>query len=450
MEGILEAATTSLNGPKGLELLRWGYRIKNNPLTTYQKMHEAFGDMVWMPWPGKVCLFVYHPDQISYVLKENHTNYSKGNQYDELKPLLGEGLLTSEGELWRKERRIMAKQFHGAAIDEYIKVISAVTTEKLNDLPVGEVDVSPVFNRLALDLAGQIFFGADVEHFSSSISQGLTYEMEKVNERMRSAFSFPLAFPTPENLRRRKILFDMDKVVEKIMSGPSDNKTNILSSLMKSGDLPKKQIRDEVMTLLMAGHETTSNLLTWVAWYLALHPSWQEEIRKEMDGTGKGVSEIGRADFLSLPRLKAVIDETLRLMPPVPAFARMTNETDVIGGVTVPAGVTVVCQPWVTQRDARWWKDPLTWNPERFIERQVLRDDCTFFPFARGPRACIGEELARAEAMLIVAALVQNFEWSLSPGFVPHPVHHLTLQSKNGMKIVLKKRFSVDRKVVGT
>ncbi len=435
MEAILE--NKQLQGATGIDLYRWGFRIKNNPLKTYVDMHETFGDMVWMPWPGKTCLFVYHPDLISYVLKENHVNYTKGGQYDELKPLLGEGLLTSEGELWRNERRVMAKQFHNPAIEDYTKIILDVTSRKLN-MPSGEFDMAIVFNRLALDLAGQIFFGADVDQFSESISEGLTYEMEKVNERMRSALNFPLAFPTPENMKRRKILKNMDAVVASIMKNPSEGKTNVLSSLMKSGEIPDKQIRDEVLTLLMAGHETTSNLLTWITWYLSLYPSWQTEVREELKLTGKKASELTRKDFVNLPKLRAVIDETLRLMPPVPAFARMTMKPDVIGGIDVPANVTVVCQPWVTQRDGRWWKDPLAWTPERFIDRPVLRDDCTFFPFARGPRSCIGEELARTETVLIIAKLVELYEWTLVPGFVPEPVHHLTLQSKNGMKILLK------------
>lgn len=436
MEGFM---TGNVTAPGGLELLQWGLRIKNDPLKTYQKLHEKYGDLAWMPWMGKRCLFVYHPDLIAHVLKNNHTNYSKGGQYDELKPLLGEGLLTSEGELWREERKVMAKQFHQPAIDEYVKTISRITEEKLI-LENGETDISKIFNRLALDLAGQLFFGADVDAFSDSISEGLSYEMEKVNERIRSAFAFPLSVPTPENRKRRKFFSGMDKIIYGIMDKPSGGKMNVLSSLMKSGEIPNKQIRDEVMTLLMAGHETTSNLLTWMTWFLALHPSWQAELREEILLTGKKASELSRGDFMGMKKMKAVIDETLRLMPPVPAFARMSKAPDTIGGFDIPAGVTVVTQPWVTQRDPRWWKDPLTWSPERFIDRPEKRDDFTFFPFARGPRSCIGEELARTETILIIAAMVEKYDWALAPGFVPQPVHHLTLQSKNGMKLVLRKR----------
>ena len=429
----------AVSSPGAWELLQWGMRIKKDPLKTYQELHHKFGDMAWMPWMGKRCLFVYHPDLIAHVLKNNHTNYSKGHQYKDLKPLLGNGLLTSEGELWREERRVMAKQFHQPAIEEYIKTISRITEKKLH-FTDGEIDISREFNRLALDLAGQLFFGADVDGFSESISEGLNYEMEKVNARIRSAFAFPLSVPTPENRKRLKILKNMDDIVYGIMKNPSEGKTNVLSSLMKSGEIPSRQIRDEVMTLLMAGHETTSNLLTWITWYLALHPSWQNELREEILLTGKKASELTRNDFPAMTKMRAVIDETLRLMPPVPAFARMSKEPDIIGGFEIPAGVTVVCQPWVTQRDARWWKDPESWTPERFFGRTEKRDDFTFFPFARGPRSCIGEELARTETVLIMSSLIENYEWTLAPGFVPQPVHHLTLQSKNGMKLVLQKR----------
>ena len=426
-------------GARGLELLNWGYRIKRDPLKTYLELHEAFGDMAYMPWPGKPCLFVYHPDLIGYVLRENHTNYAKGDQYAELKPLLGEGLLTSEGELWRGQRREMARQFHPAAIDSYVEIITKLTGEKLRSVG-SETDISKVYNRLALDLAGQIFFGADVDHFSESISSGLAYEMEKVNLRMRSAFAFPLRFPTPENLRRRRILARMESVVQEIMRNPDQSKANVLSSLLRSGDISPKQVRDEVLTLLMAGHETTSNLLTWVSWFLSLHPSWQGELFEELRATGKRARELHRKDLELLPKMKAVIDETLRLMPPVPAIGRMNRERDTLGGFELEAGVTVVAQPWVTQRDPRWWKDPRDWTPERFIGRVERPGDFTFFPFARGPRSCIGEELARTEAMLILATMIESYEWNLAPGFVPRPVHHLTLQSRNGLLIQLRRR----------
>lgn len=430
-ESKMEALIThnQLTGPNPWELLIWGLKIKNDPLRTYQEIHRTFGDMAWMPWFRKKCLFLYRPDLIGHVLKENNTNYTKGDQYNELRPLLGDGLLTSEGELWRKERRVMAKQFHQAAIDDYVMTIRTLSEEKLK-LPEGEIDISHVFNSLALDIAGQIFFGADVDQFSEEISEGLKYEMEKVVDRIRSAVNFPLNVPTPENLKRRAILRKMDAVVNGIMENPANTRPNVLSSLMKSGEIPAKQIRDEVMTLLMAGHETTSNLLSWITWYLALYPSWQKELREELRESG------GNPKLM--PQFQAVMNETLRLMPPVPAIARMAIKDDVIGGFEVPAGTTVVCQQWVTQRDARWWKEPLVWDPNRFINRTERKDDFTFFPFARGPRGCIGEELARAETVLIMAEMVGRYEWGLKPGFSPRPVHHLTLQSKNGMKIVLK------------
>jgi cytochrome P450 len=188
----------------------------------------------------------------------------------------------------------------------------------------------------------------------------------------------------------------------------------------------------------MAGHETTSNLLTWITWYLALNPSWQKKLRDELLSSGKKAQELTKSDFSRLPKLRAVIDETLRLMPPVPAFARMSKGKDTIGGFDIDAGVTVVCQPWVTQRDPKWWKEPLVWNPERFIGRPEKRDDFTFIPFARGPRSCIGEDLARTETIIIMSAFLERYEWSLVPGFIPQIVHHLTLQSKNGMKLKLK------------
>jgi cytochrome P450 len=280
-----------------------------------------------------------------------------------------------------------------------------------------------------------------MENFVGTIGKGLEYETEKVNKRIRSPFNIPLFIPTPENMRRRHTIKEMYQVVEKIMQEDQEGKPeNILSKLIKAGEINPRQIRDEVMTLLLAGHETTSNNLMWTTWFLARFPEWQFAILDELKEFGKKAQDLVREDLPKLKVLRSVLQESLRLMPPAPVIARNNIEEDIIGGYYVPKDTTVVCQQWVTQRDERFWPDPLTYKPERFIDRVDKRDDYSFFPFARGPRACIGEEMAMVEASFILASFVERFAWSLKEGFEPQPVHNLTLQSRNGMWLELSSR----------
>jgi cytochrome P450 len=440
MEAVLNRPTKA-PGPGPFELLRWGTRIKRDPLPTYEALQEAFGDYAWCPWPNKICLFVWDPEGIAHVLRNNHTNYEKTFQYEELKPLLGEGLLTSNGELWRHQRKIMAKQFHAGAIDEYMGPIQALTEGLLEALPEGELDVDDVFSALTLQIAGQIFFGAEVGPFTDVIGKGIVEETYDVSQKIRSAFALPLSLPTPANIRRRRRISAMQAVVESIIRGDqSGRRENVLSKLVAAGDISHEQIRDEVMTLLLAGHETTSNNLVWTCWFLARYPEWQERILQELHTTGKPVRELGREELGGLTVLRSVVKESLRLMPPVPAFARTAIADDTVGGYHVPAGTTVVIQPWVTHRLERLWKDPLRFDPARFFERAERRDDCAFIPFARGARSCIGEDLAMVEASYILASLVEKFDWRLRDGFEPRPIHSLSLQSENGLLLELRRR----------
>lgn len=429
-------------GPKGFsELARWGKEIQKDPLPTYERMHREFGDLAYCPWPGKICLFVWHPKDIGHVLKDNHTNYHKTEQYEEMRPLLGQGLLTSNGELWRHQRKLMAKQFHASSIDSYATPIKLLIDRSLGHLTPGQVDIENFFKALTMEIAGEIFFGSKVDNFISTIGAGLEYESEIVNRRIRNPFNIPLYIPTPENIKRKFTIARMNKVVNKIMDEDQRNKPeNVLSKLVKDGEISRKQIRDEVMTLLLAGHETTSNNLMWTTWFLARYPQCQTAILDELNGLNKKASDLVRTDLPSLKVLRSVLLESLRLMPPAPVIARNNIEDDVIGGFHVPKDTSIVCQQWVTHRDERFWPDPTAYKPERFIDRPDKRDDYSFFPFARGPRACIGEEMAMVEACLILASMVERYSWKLKDGFEPIPVHHLTLQSRNGMWLELRSR----------
>lgn len=441
MEAVFDQQ--NLPGPAGLELWTWALRIKWDALSTYTALHENYGDAFYLDWINTPCFFLSNPDGVAHVLKSNHTNYMKKNFYTQIKPLLGEGLLTSNGEMWRNQRKLVAQQFHGKAIDGYVDSIRNLIDEQIENLPDGLINVDETYASLTLRMAGRIFFGAEVNGFVQTIGENLSREMGNISESIRSLFTLSLMIPTPSNLRRKRNLRAMKEVVQKIIQdNQGKSARNVLGKLKAHGGMTDKIIQDEVMTLLLAGHETTSNHLMWTTYFLALHPEWQNRILNELRESGKKASELNRVDLDELKILRSVLHEALRLMPPVPGIARTAIEDDLICGLPIKAGTTVMIHPWVLHRSEQHWKNALSFEPERFFHRSKNSEDYTFIPFARGPRGCIGEDLAMVEASLILARMVESFEWKLSPGFYPIPIHQLTLRSSNGMWLKLKKRVS--------
>ncbi|MBA2404447.1 MAG: cytochrome P450 [Bdellovibrionales bacterium] len=427
-------------GPKGLELLKLGMMFQNDPLSTYDYIHRTYGDVVWCPWPNRNVVFLFHPDDLKRVMKDNQSNYTKSSEYSHMKPLLGEGLLTSDGEKWKNQRKIMAKEFHPPRIEEYFPQISKRIQSTLQELDQQQnktFDVTGPLSKLTFQIAGEIFFGANVAQFSHEAREALENETIRMNKRMRRAFNIPFGIPTPENCKGKKSVATLDNIVSSIMeSGESENSFNVLRKLMnQTPALEKNVIRDEVMTLLLAGHETTSNSLTWTLMYLCQHPEWQVKLQNELKDLGKSAAELSLSDMTVLKTFRSVIQEAIRLMPPIPAIGRKTIKSDILGGHEVGPNVSVSFFPIVTHRDPRFWEEPMTFKPERFMDRKDRKDDFTYFPFARGARACIGEELAMVESILILAHFVEGKNWTMADNFKPQPVHHLTLRSANGLSV---------------
>lgn len=440
MEALL-SHSNQLTGPGFLQLLLWALRIKWDALPAYTAIHEQHGDYVWCPWVNRPCFLVAHPDGIAHVLKDNHTNYEKKTFYTQLAPLLGEGLLTSNGEKWREQRRLMANLFHTKSIDAYLHPIHLLIDESLNPLKDGLINIEDVYSGLTMRMAGRIFFGAEVNGFVKTIGKGLADELNNVTDDIRSFFTVPMHIKIPRNIKRMRNLHSMNEVVKQIMNEVETTKSdNILSRLKNESHLDDRIVRDEVMTLLLAGHETTSNHLMWTTYFLALHPEWGDKILEELRDLGKKASELNREDLNQLKVLRSVLKESLRLRPPIPGIARTSIDEDFIAGHKISPGTTVLIHPWVVHHHERFWPKALQFKPERFFDRAERKDDFHFIPFARGPRGCIGEELAMVEASFVLAQMVETFSWGLAPSFEPKPTHQLTLRSKNGMWVELKRR----------
>lgn len=415
-------------GPRGSELLKVGKLIQEDSLAGHKLLQKAYGDFVFCPWPNRLSLFVFSPSAVKHVLKDNHNNYVKSREYEHMKPLLGNGLLTSNGELWRRQRKVMAKEFHQARLDLYRQHIE-FEVERLISFWSKKtlLDVSEGLTDFTFRIAGKVFFGTDLGDQSSAAKQALDYETQLVNRRIRRTLNFPRSFPLPENMRGARAVKHLKGIVEKVIEqgSPDDNVLGRLAQFRDSEGNPMQGnlLRDEIMTLLLAGHETTSNALSWSLYLLAGSPKWQDELRNDSTGA------VARACF----------QEAIRLYPPAPIIARMSLQDDVIDGNFVPASMSVMTSPWVTQRDPRYWENANEFDPSRFLEQKIPQDG-RYFPFALGPRACIGESLAMLEGEVALYNLVRAFEFKRQSNFIPNPAHHVTLRSDNGVWLELKRR----------
>ncbi len=429
MEAILKMAKMNgAPGPRGMELLRVGKRIQEAPLKMFEYLRDEYGDFVYCGWPTHPSLFIYDPKDIGRILKDNHTNYQKGPEYKEMAPLLGRGLLLSEGELWRKQRQVMAKEFHKARLLEYSPAIQE-ETERMLDLwhkeGAGIRNLAHDMTDVTFRIATRIFFGITPEADADLVKHSLEDELTRANRRNRRMFNLPRWFPIEENRKGEAAIKYLNGLITPILNGASKHPTqaNVLKRLLDA-NVPQDLVRDEVMTLMLAGHETTSAALTWTLYLLATHPEWQEKIREDQSG------QVARM----------CLKEGMRLYPPAAVVSRVAKEEDVLCGRTVPPGISLVISQWAVHRDERFWEAPTEFRPMRFENGEEGIDDYTYFPFARGPRACIGEELAMIEAETLLRAMVNKFSFGVKDGYVPVPEHYITIRAKGGMHLNVTPR----------
>ena len=422
---------------------------RRDPLKFLRWAAREYGDVVrFDAWPFIVHV-LHHPDHIKHVLQDNNRNYWKGNLMRRVKPLIGEGLFTSEGDFWRRQRRLAQPAFHHQRIEGFVTLMSTAGARMLDGWETAAAQGSPIdlmeqMSRVTLRVVGQALFGVDLIGEAAGVGRAMLSALQFVSEEAFSLFQSWLIVPTPRNLRFRRARAALDRVVFDIIdrrrsAGGGDD---LLAMLMAARDeetgegMSARQLRDEIMTLMLAGHETTAVTLAWACLLLAQHPEVGDSVRCE-------VAKVlgGRAPELAdLPRLeltRRVIDETLRLYPPVAVISRETYAADEIDGYAIPAKSGVMLSPYVTHRHPAFWDDPERFDPERFTPEQVAaRPRFAYFPFSGGPRLCIGNEFALMEAQILLAMIMQRYRVEVAPG---HTVQHeirVTLRPRQPMLMV--------------
>ena len=417
-----------------------------DPLAVFSGWAREFGDIFYYRAGWIHVYFLNSPELIESVLVTNQQNFRKDRVIQNSRWFLGQGLLTSEGGEWLRQRRLSQPAFHRERLALYARIINACAEEMLDSWKDGENrDVHQEMMQLTLRVVAKVLSSVDVKNESKEVAAALNLLMKHSSGARMLLPPWVRYLPLPFLIRVRRAVRQLDEVVYRIIRerrrSENDN-GDLLSMLMSARDedgsrMTDRQLRDEVMTFLLAGHETTALSLSW-AWYLlsenqAVEVKLHEELCRVLDGKNPS--------FEDLPRLcytEAVVKESVRLYPPAWSLARTAAEDFEIGGYLVPAGSNVVMSQWIMHRDPRFFPSPEQFDPGRWFEEHTQRlPRFAYFPFGGGPRYCVGASFAMMEATLLLAAIAQRFRLRMVPGHKVVPVPSITLRPKYGIKMSL-------------
>jgi cytochrome P450 len=425
-----------------------------DPLAFLVDLARRYGDIARVALGPETLYLFNHPDLIRDVLVTNHRNFHKGRGLERAKMLLGTGLLTSEDELHRRQRRLAQPAFHRQRVAAYGATMASLGAARRDRWQDGAVlDVHREMMALTLAIVGKTLFDADVEHEAGEIGAALTTTFEAFNVSFFLPFGELLErLPLPATLRFRKARGRLDSTIYRLIderrrSGRDHG--DLLSMLVLAhdtegdgGGMSDVQLRDEAMTIFLAGHETTANALTWTWYLLSQHPDVESRFHAEID-SALGSRRPTADDVPRLPYTRMVLAESMRLYPPAWILGRRALSAFEVNDYEIPARSIVLMSQYVTQRDARWFPEPDRFDPDRFgPDQQATRPKFAYFPFGGGPRVCIGEQFAWMEGVILLATIAQRWKLRLVPG---HPVALqpiITLRPKFGMRMMVVSRSS--------
>ncbi len=371
----------------------------------------ALGDVVRLPVPGKHVLLVTHPRDVRRVMVTNSGNYKKSYDYKVLSRLIGDGLITSEGEVWQRDRRLQQPLFHGKALEQFFSTIAACTDAMVSRWKAGEqLRFDAEATRYALHVIGERLLSLDIREWSEEISHHFDICQHQIVARATSLVDLARVLPTPGESRFRKSLAELRRIVEHLLelrSRSREDRLDMFSVLSESGQ-SRERLRDQFLTMAMAGHETSAVALAWTYLCLSEDSAVDEAVARE---ASEALARPMTLDTLErLPLATQAIQESLRLFPPVAIMGREALEDDELGGFRFKGGTVIALSPYATHRRPDFWERPEAFEPARFSpERSSAREPGTYVPFALGPRGCIGQHLALQELQVAVARISSRF-----------------------------------------
>ncbi len=421
------------------------------------RVRSEYGDVARYRLGTLNAYLISHPDGVRRVLQENVKNYTKDHfSYRMVSWVMGNGLISSQGSFWLRQRRLAQPAFHKNRIAAMGRLMTEATREMMQQWESHAASGEPLsivreMMQLTLRVLGDTLFGLSVTPHAETVARSFEVMNEQIITRGRNLQLLPPVLPTRYDRELRAAIRALDTVVYNIIAErrrSNEDSGDLLSMFILARDdetgekMDDKQLRDEVLTMLFAGHETTATTLSWAWALLDQHPAEEARLHAELDEVLGGRLPTVE-DLPRLPYTRMVMEETLRLYPPAYVYSRKVQQDDVIGGYQIPAGSLVDISPWVTHRHPDFWEAPDTFRPERFSAEQVAqRSRSAYFPFSYGPHQCIGNNFAMMEAQLILASVAQHYRLRCVPGYQPTPEPLITLRPKGGLPMLLQRRSS--------
>ena len=416
--------------------------LGSDPLAVFTGWAHEFGDMFYYRAGWIHVYFLNHPDLIESVLISQSQNFAKDKVIQNSRWFLGQGLLTSEGSEWRRQRRLCQPAFHRGRLSSYGQTMGAYSEEMMTTWPDGEVrDIHQEMMQLTMRIVAKVLFSVEVSEDAQKIAAALNLLMRHTSG-LRMIMPPPLRhIPLPALVRVKRAVHELDEIVNRIIRrrrASGEDTGDLLSMLMSARDedgsaMTDRQLRDEIMTFLLAGHETTAVSLSWTWYLLSQHPEASQKLRQELNELLQGRTP-QLEDLLHLPYTDKVIKESMRLYPPAWSLARTTVKATEIGGYRIPVGANVVMSPWIMHRDRRFFENPEQFDPDRWsgqAAQQLPR--FAYFPFGGGSRLCIGASFAMMETNILLATIAQRFQLHLIPGHPVTPQPGITLRPRHGI-----------------
>ena len=433
-------------GPKGTLLGGNLAELRRDALGLYTRCAREFGDVSTLRFGLRRVYLINHPDLIESVLVTNARNWVKHYALKMNRLLLGDGLLTSDGDAWLRQRRLLQPLFHRDRLAGYGAVMVELAERVADSWRDGETrDLRADMTRLTLEIIAQALFGSGLTAKAGGIDAALREVGRSFNRRVASVIILPESVPTPANLRMRRAVRRLDEVLYDLIRQRKETggRDDLLSLLMQArhedgGRMTDRQVRDEAMTLFLAGHDTTALTLSWCWYLLAQNPAACDALQAELASVLNGRPPTP-ADLPRLPYTERVILETMRLYPAAYMMGRQAVAACELGGYRLPAGATVLMAQWIMHRDPRWFDEPEKFHPDRWADGLAKRlPKFVYFPFGGGGRLCIGNSFAMMEACLVLATLARRCRFSLVPGHPVRPAPAITLKPEPGVLAVVR------------
>jgi len=438
-------------GPKGNFLLGSAPELAHDWPGFCARCARDYGDVAFFRFLRvPICQFT-HPDDIETVLVRHASNFHKSRDYAALEFILGRGLLTNEGHSWQTQRQLIQPTFRHENISAYAEIMAASAAAHLARWRDRQTcNLHHEMADLTLDIVSKSLFGSKVSQDTAAIGREIAAVMDRFFSQAALSFLLPDGFPIPKSPRLLKSRRHLNEVIFSIIRARRESPapaTDLLQTLLTAADddgqrMNDVQLRDEIMTLFLAGHETTSNALTWTWYLLAQNPEIERALHSELDRVLGGRAP-GFADLPRLPYAEMVVKESMRLYPPAWGIGRRALRSFDIRGYHIPKGTNVFILQWLVHRDPRFYPDPLRFDPERWRSdpvRNGVLPRFAYFPFGGGPRVCIGAGFAMMEATLLLATIAQRYRFTLLPDPPVVPFFSITLRPKQGLPVRIEAR----------